>query len=242
MGSAKQWLKRSVPPQLLRPLLSWRSRRLAREFRNKQPEQVFTDIHAKNFWGSAESISGHGSEMATTANIRAALPRILRQYEIGSMLDVPCGDFHWMQTVDLGQIEYVGGDIVKPMVDELTAKYASPRRRFAHLDITSDPLPKVDLIFCRDCFIHLPFELIDKALENFSRSSARYLLTTTYRHWPINYDTEVGGVRGVDLTASPFNLPQPIEMVQECPVGVATEVVVCMGLWPIQTLVERKTR
>jgi hypothetical protein len=242
MGKAKQWLKRSLPAPLLRPMLSWQSKRAARQFRDQQPEQVFTHIHAENYWGSQESISGHGSEMTITANIRAALPVIFKKYEIRSMLDAPCGDFRWMQHVDLTEIEYFGGDIVKPLVDELNQRYAAPRRRFLHIDITADALPAVDLIFCRDCFIHLPFELIHKALDNFGNSSARFVLTTTFQNEPINYDTHVGGVRGIDLTAKPFELPQPIEMIYERSLNAADNVNVCMGLWPIEAILGMRKR
>ena len=36
--------------------------------------------------------------------------------KITSVLDIPCGDFNWMQKVDLSNIEYIGADIVEELI------------------------------------------------------------------------------------------------------------------------------
>ena len=235
IDTAKQWFKRNIPAPVLRPVLSWRSRRIARRWRIGKTQDVFTDIFRTNHWASCESVSGHGSEEETTSNIRAALPRIIRDYKIGSMLDAPCGDFNWMQGVDLGGTRSIGGEIVKPLIESVGKRYTNPRRSFIHLDITCGVIPEVDLVFCRDCFIHLPFNLIMSALMTFRNSSAKFLLTSTYQNWPLNYDTDIGGVRDVDLCAWPFNLPPPLELIQE-EAPRENKPLKCMGLWSIQAL------
>ena len=48
-------------------------------------------------------------------------------------------------------------------------------RVFLRLDLTRDPLPDGDLILCRDCLVHLPFEDVRRAVRNFKRSGARWL-------------------------------------------------------------------
>lgn len=229
----KRTLQQWVPAPVLRRALTLRSRWLARRQRAASLHQVFTNIYRNNHWGSAESVSGPGSEVAATRAISAALPGLLRKYEIRSMLDVPCGDFHWMKDVDLGDVDYVGGDIVEDLVAAVSRRHGAANRRFMVLDVATSALPPVDLIFCRDCFIHLPFSSIHAALANFRRSQARYVLLTTYLDWPINYDTSAGGARGVDLCAWPFNLPKPIELIEEARSGSARR---CMGLWATQHL------
>jgi SAM-dependent methyltransferase len=227
---------RCVPAPVLRKALTLRSKWTARRYRSAKAQEVFTEIYDKNRWGSGESVSGPGSELAATQNIRLALPRIIRQHGIRSMLDAPCGDFHWMQKVDLAGAQYLGGDIVKELIQAVSARFAAPNRRFVHLDLVNDILPPVDLIFCRDCFIHLPFELIHKAMANIRQSPAKYVLLTTYADWSINYDTSVGGARGIDLCAWPFKLPPPIELIQEDPPTEPGAPHKCMGLWPTQAL------
>jgi hypothetical protein len=74
-------------------------------------EQIFTDIYDRKAWWTGESFSGCGSNLHPTQLIRQEIPRIIRQYNIKSMLDLPCGDFHWMKEINL-EISYIGADIV----------------------------------------------------------------------------------------------------------------------------------
>jgi hypothetical protein len=234
VGRSRQLVTTLVPAAILRPIFTWRSKRSSARFKSNDPGEVFTEIFGSNHWGSA-SVSGTGSEPDTARNIAAALARVLTEHGISSMLDVPCGDFSWMSQVDLSALDYTGGDIVQPLIEAVSRQYAGPRRRFVQLDLTHDTLPAVDMIFCRDCFIHLPFELIHRALANIRTSGAKYLMTTTYQHWPFNYDTNVGGVRAIDLCRWPFNLPKPIEWVpeEETAAGDPTRG---MGLWRLDEL------
>src|SRR5471032_3277523 len=119
-------------------------------------------------------ISGQGSDLAQTAAIRAALPGLLKQLGARTMLDAPCGDFFWMKEVPLELERYIGADIVPALIAENTKKYANPAREFQVLDLTRHALPAVDVIFCRDCLVHLPFEAIAAALANIKKSGSRY--------------------------------------------------------------------
>src|SRR5262245_50296933 len=60
-------------------------------------EQTFTDIYRRNAWGGTESVSGTGSGLAETRALRSSLRLLIDDFEIATMLDIPCGDFHWMQ-------------------------------------------------------------------------------------------------------------------------------------------------
>src|SRR5688572_15166107 len=74
--------------------------------------RVFCRIHAANEWGTVESRSGPGSTLARTEHLREGLPRLLDELGVRSLLDAPCGDFHWMQHVVPHLDRYVGVDIV----------------------------------------------------------------------------------------------------------------------------------
>ncbi|HVZ93307.1 MAG TPA: hypothetical protein VG797_02240 [Phycisphaerales bacterium] len=89
--------------------------------------------------------------------------------------------------------------------------------RFLTLDITRDQLPKVDLILCRDCLVHLSNKMVSAALNNFKSSGAKYLLTTTYPGavQGENRDIATGQFRMVDLTLPPFNMPKPERLINE---------------------------
>ena len=74
-------------------------------------QERFERIYSTNLWSDPDSRSGVGSTIDSTAVVRAELPLALRQLDARVLLDVPCGDFAWMEQVDLTGIEYIGGDI-----------------------------------------------------------------------------------------------------------------------------------
>ena len=173
-------------------------------------EERFTWIYRNNYWQSDESASGTGSTLAYTANLRAELPKLFVKFSIRRILDAPCGDFHWMRifTRDV-DVEYIGADIVKPLIQDLNVRYGDQKRTFIHLDLVAGKHPKADLMICRDCLFHLSYADTRAVLKNFVESGTPYLLTTTHRNDGSfkNHDIQTGFYRRIDLTASPYNLP-----------------------------------
>src|ERR1700710_218255 len=80
--------------------------------------EVFTNIHDTNHWRSNDTISGPGSELAETEDIRLLLPPLIERLGVGTLLDAPCGDFYWMSKIDLGLCNYVGAEVVPKLVEE----------------------------------------------------------------------------------------------------------------------------
>lgn len=77
---------------------------------------VFEEIFESNFWGGRESVSGTGSSLYQTRELRKALPEIFENLQIETILDIPCGDFHWMKKVVSEQIQYTGADVVTMLI------------------------------------------------------------------------------------------------------------------------------
>jgi hypothetical protein len=179
---------------------------------------VFTEVYEQNTWAN-ESRSGAGSSAAAAANIIREIPLLLKSIEVTSMLDVPCGDFMWMREVDLGVVHYTGADTVAPLIEANQAAYGSDSRRFLRLDLMNDPLPQVDLILCRDCFLHLTVPMIFAALRNIAASPAKWLLTSSYlwRGFPNNQhiDEVMLGGRRINLELEPFYFQPPRRTIPE---------------------------
>jgi len=178
-------------------------------------KRVFTDIHQRNIWGSAESASGIGSSLERTAAFRDELIALLRQLDIKVLLDAPCGDFNWMQCVVPAVRQYIGLDVVDELIACNQQRYATDRIQFVCADLTTAPLPGADLILCRDCLVHFAFEDIWCALGNFRRSGARYLLTTTFEKRDGNFEIATGDWRPLNLQAPPFHFPPPLRIIDE---------------------------
>lgn len=198
------------------------------------PEEIFTNIYQGNKWKNPESLSGSGSTLAETEQIRLVLPGLLAELRCRSMLDVPCGDFNWMRFVSL-EVDYIGGDIVADLVTVNQARYGNERRRFVRLDLLQDCLPAADLILCRDCLVHLSYHYIFQALTNIRASGATYLLTTTFENQARNVDTITPVWRAINLRLPPFSFPPPLRLIDECarqPLSRGKH----LGLWRVADL------
>lgn len=193
-------------------------------------QEIFQTIHDGNLWGGTESVSGPGSSLDSVGEILKQLPELLKKYKIKSIIDAPCGDFHWMQKLDLDSLSYIGVDIVPQIIAENNRKYSAPKKKFLCLDIASDTLPKVDLIFCRDCLVHFSYQDIWRTLANFKQSGSLYLLTTTFADHE-NKEIMTGDWRHLNLEAEPFMFPQPLERIIENPPWDKA-----LGLWSLVNL------
>jgi hypothetical protein len=189
----------------------------ARELADLGLQERFERIYSTNLWSDPESRSGVGSTLDSTRVVRAALPVALHQLEARVLLDVPCGDFTWMERVDLSGIEYIGGDIVPPIIERNQRLHAGEARRFLEIDLTRDVLPDADVLLCRDCLVHLSYANIRAVLANIARSSIRFVLMTSFPGRGDNRDVVDGDWRTLDFQAAPFSFPEPVlTIIEEC--------------------------
>jgi hypothetical protein len=192
---------------------------------------VFSNIYRKNCWNCPESRSGRCSTVEATGLVRQQLPPLLKRLGVKVLLDAPCGDFNWMQRTELNLDKYIGADIVLDLIEINKKVHSKEGREFIVLDITKDEIPTVDLIFCRDCLIHLSLNYITAAISNFKKSRSKYLLTTTFTLTPENKDILTGDCRFINLQIEPFNFPEPLELIIEEP-----EHGKSLALWLIEAL------
>lgn len=201
-------LYRACRYPLLRILSARRRRRV---FSSGDATTVFTRIYETNWWGSEESVSGKGSTLAYTANLREKLPGLLEKMAVRKVFDAPCGDFNWMRhVIQSYEVNYIGGDIVPQLIDRNNEVYQNDRTRFVVANVITDNFPQADIWICRDCLIHFSFNDILATFENFARSEIDYLLTTTHVNQAgfKNMDIRTGDARVIDLFSEPFFLPR----------------------------------
>jgi len=204
------------------------------EEQHPQLKEKFSEVYEKNMFGGRVSRSGEGSDLVQTEIIRRELPRIVKEFSIQIFLDAPCGDWYWMKETNLGVEQYIGVDIVEAMIEKHKKSFGSPAQTFLCLNLATDSLPKADLIFSRDCLVHLRFEDALKIIANFKRSGAKYLLTTTFIDRTRNYDL-VGMDsfwRPLNMRLAPFNFPEPLLIVNEgCTEDAEQYTDKGLGLW-----------
>ncbi|KXS21039.1 hypothetical protein M427DRAFT_66368 [Gonapodya prolifera JEL478] len=195
-------------------------------------KNAFDYVYDHFLWGDKESLSGPGSYFNYTDNARRFISTVLRTYKLGKILDSPCGDCHWQWAIPeirTGSVEYTGIDIVENVILGNTLKHIRfPNMRFAAMDFVSredvllpknrtshaDPEPLWEVINCRDALQHIHIDDGLKAVKNFERSGAKYLITGWYSGGnPNQADTGkigAGSYYAIDPMLPPFNFPRPL--------------------------------
>ena len=127
-------------------------------------ELFFTNVYKNNKWNGKISRSGTGSEFAFATQKINLIQDIINEYNIQSIVDIGCGDLHWMKTIlDKNKIIYTGLDVVEPLLH--TNKINNPDQRFEKIDFDNNYT--ADLVIVFDVFGHqLHNEVIEMINEN----------------------------------------------------------------------------
>lgn len=208
----------------------WVIRRVSREAKRElrwaynakhSVKDVFADVYARNLWGNRKAgfYSGPGSESVAADVYVANIAAFIADHQVTSIVDLGCGDFRVAQRILDGTTSYLGIDIVAPLVEENTKRYANGQVSFRCLDIIAEELPPGGLCLIREVFQHLSnaeiLQVIPK-LRNF-----RFVIYTDYqpgseaRCWPNRdiahgADTRIWRDSALFLDQPPFNVPMQL--------------------------------
>jgi len=167
------------------------------------------------------------SSVAGTVKLRDQLVELFNRHHVKSIFDAGCNDCNWMSRVS-EYVEYHGGDISLGLVSDTWQNH--PGLDVILHDITTDPIPMVDLLFVRDVAIHLNNEDRLKLWENWFNSGIPWILITHNvdhgQNQDIEYSTQQFPFSFVNWQLDPWNFPSPIDSVYEYEPGGR-----CMALW-----------
>ena len=217
----------------------------------EERQEAFNNIFTNRVWIKASKVktikkfsdiqaSGKASQPSITRNAQEALTNAIAyikaelNVEKIKLLDIPCGDLVWMHDYLKGRddIEYIGVDIVRPIIEHHKKEYKGSGWTFIQHDIAATPLNiNVDLIFSRQMLQHLSNYETLRVLNHLSRSGSKYLLTTTFLTTDINVDLPTfkqGRFRKENLELLPFALAPPLCVGKDPGWGTAT-----LGLWEL---------
>lgn len=179
-------------------------------------------VAARKKWGG----NGSGSTFFSTIAIRTALPTLLDELKIESILDLGCGTLSWFDKLAY-KFDYVGVDVVSDVIAQ--NRKAHPRLRF---EVLAAELPQTDLILCRDCFAHLTLETVHDMITRIVSSESKWLLTSTYPHSKYNGELhKAGDYRPINLTLPPFSFPPEHRLICD-----DRQLDKHLGLWKIADL------
>jgi hypothetical protein len=173
--------------------------------------EAFTDAQIAM---KRSTVSGSGSTLPNTRNIRKWLREVIEARDIDSIIDAPCGDGRWMADVQFSGF-YLGIDCVESVA--CTAHMRSPSREFRVRDLLAyTPLMRADLIVSRDFLVHLSLNNCGRFLFNVRDGGSKL---TALTHFPaVTENTDIDGAWGwrpLNMTLAPFNLPEPIDICEE---------------------------
>lgn len=206
-------------------------------------EEVFTEQFHDCDRGEQLPVSWDGSSEIQTQHLVQKLPVLLSELEISTLLDAGCGDFHWMNRAVSQEPGYLGVDIVAPLVERNTRKYARRNVEFRCLNLLEDEIPRSDLIICRDVLVLLSYRDAWRVIGNLCKSGSTYLLTNTYTARTQNRDIATGQWRVLNMERAPFNFPPPLQvLVEGCTEADGALADKSQGLWRLRDIAERLAR
>lgn len=189
----------------------------------------FSGIYETGAWQHGDDAtpgSGEGSTLAATTGLREALPSLLSELNVHTLLDIGCGDFTWMQHGNL-QKDYIGVDVVDSVIEKNRQLYERPGRIFAVADATVDELPEADAALCREVLFHLSFDDINKLLKNVLSKKRSFLIITSDTKTWFNSDIPTGDFRPLNLEAWPLRFPPPDRVIDDAAVSPGRII----GVW-----------
>ncbi len=216
----------------------------------------FDSIYASGAWsfpdddGGRAVLSGFGSTMHQTVNLRKYLEAMLPSLGIGAFLDVPCGDMNWIQAVDfVDEICYFGGDVSELVIEALKETMVGKERQwFGAADLIETPIEKIEgveetmqcasdssiLLHVRHLMFHLTIQENTRVLDNIESflkhesegSKRRYAMLSTHLRSNDNLsEFQLHSGHKINLFSYPYCLGDPIHMIQD------GDRDLFMGLW-----------
>ena len=218
MGDFKQTTKEVVKYLMLRCGLAhavdaqrrWRGQSTG-HLHAKSTAEVFSGIYSNHVWvkqKGQDSLSGEGSTKQATVELAARLSAFLKEVGCRKLVDIGCGDFNWMRTVE-GDFSYLGIDVVPLLINGHNSSFADSRRSFLCLDATQEAVPSGDVALCREVLFHLSYKDGWKFLRNIQSAGFKHVLITNDKHLRFNTDIRTGDYRRINLLKPPFRFPAP---------------------------------
>jgi SAM-dependent methyltransferase len=169
-------------------------------------QAAFESIYDKDEWGAG---SGPGSHPYFTIEYRALIQRFISLNDIGSIVDIGCGDWQFSRFIDFGRADYLGFDVVRSVVERNQTMYASNNIKFDMMPDNVDMVPSGDLLILKDVLQHLPnhdvFDILNSVIKRFQF----VLITNSYEKIDTAQNIDLpnhGAFRCLDLTAKPYCL------------------------------------
>ncbi len=176
----------------------------------------------------AEAASGAPSARPSP-QLQSEVIALLHRFHVRRLVEVECSDFAWMQEIASHLELYTGVDRDFDVILRDRIEHAGPRRRFLVRDVSRDPVPRADIVLCRNVLDRLADVDLHRAIAAILRSGARYLLATA-----VGDDAERPGRLHPTALAS---IPAPVEAIGDATDG--SRPTDRLALWDLDDIRDR---
>lgn len=169
-------------------------------------KSAFSAIYRDDAWSNG---SGPGSIPQINRPYIVFLEAFVRNNNVRRIIDIGCGDFQLMKSVDVGAIEYIGYDLVPQVIEANRHQHKRKSLSFCEMPSSPEELPEGDLAIVKDVLIHLDNRTCHSLL-NALLNKNRFVITVNNRTNDANaYNKEIvsGEFRPVDVSLPPLNFP-----------------------------------
>ena len=170
--------------------------------------EAFSNVYSTDHWDGG---SGVGSQSELNDEYRSLVQALVGACDIASVVDAGCGDWQFSQLIDWSSVRYRGFDVVNSVVDANKQRFTKDGVQFEQLDFSREPLPKADLLLCKDVLQHWPVDSVSQFLQRNLRRFRYALITNDV--WSVhspdanhNADITFGEWRTLDIQHPPFSL------------------------------------
>lgn len=185
-------------------------------------ENIFTNIYETNEWGSNNSTnysgsSGYGSSVEYNTKYIELLKKIIKEYNITSIVDLGCGDFRIGKSLyDDVNIKYIGYDTYKKVIDYNITQHERPKYTFIHLDfyMNKERIIDGDMCILKDVIQHWSNDAIYSFLDYLTQSKKfKYiLLVNCCNQKQEQADCKDGGFRELTCNLLPLKKYSPTKI------------------------------
>jgi hypothetical protein len=219
----KKIVKRVLPQSCLNLLRSYQNR----QYRNRTPEQIFTEIYETGRWGISRdpnrpfySGSGSNRDEEVSSYVEAVGEFLSSLGAKPDVVDIGCGDFAVGSQIRKFCGHYTGCDVVPSLIEFNKSHFRDLDVEFRALNLADDSLPLGEVAFVRQVLQHLSNDQIARFVAK-APITYKHLVITEHHpavegfkpnlDKPAGHTTRMGYDSGVVLTAPPFNLRPRIE-------------------------------
>lgn len=148
---------------------------------------IFSKIYTKNGWGGkkGEFYSGPGSHNPSIVGYTKIVSDFILANQIHTIVEIGCGDFNVSNNI-LKSLEivnheynYVGYDVVKPLIALNKSLYGTPKIEFVCKDSCVGRIKDGDLLIIRQVLQHLNNKSIKQVVDKFV--NYKYIIFTEHQ-------------------------------------------------------------